>query len=49
MGREGRIVTLWARRPEIGARGKRRWVQGPAARIMSLAGRVCVVEVVVSV
>ena len=49
MGREGRMVTLWARRPELGAAGKSREVQGPAARMMSLAGRVCVVEVVVSV
>lgn len=43
------MVTLCALRAEIGALGKRRWVQGPAARIMSVAGRVCDSEVVVSV
>ena len=43
------MVTLWALRAEIGAVGKSRCVQGPAERIMVVAGRVCDVEVLVSV
>ena len=37
MGFEGRMVTLWALRPEMGAEGYRDLVQGPAARITSVA------------
>ena len=49
IGEEGRIVTLCARRADIGAERKSRCVQGPAARIISDAGKVCEVEVVVLV
>ncbi len=44
MGRLGRIVTEWARRPEMGAEGRRWRVQGPAARTTWVAGRTWVEE-----
>ena len=44
----GRMVTLWARRAEIGAEGQRRWVQGPAARTTSVAGMVVTWSVALS-
>lgn len=49
MGVEGRMVTLWARMPEIGAAGHIRCVHGPAAITASVAGRVIVSKVDLSV